>query len=128
MNDTAKEFNISESTVHKYIRTFCDSVLNNLLNQLISWPNQSQMTKTIAAVQERSEIPNVFGFIDGTCIRTNAPKHFPQVYFCKKEFHAMQLLAVCQEDLLFTHVYTGWPGSCHDQRVLENDPLFYPEN
>ena len=128
MTDIAMEFNISESTVHKYIQTFCDSVLNNLLNQLISWPNQSQMTKTIAAVQERSEIPNVIGFIDGTCIRTNAPKHFPQVYFCKKEVYAMQLLAVCQEDLLFTHVYTGWPGSCHDQRVLENDPFFYPEN
>ena len=56
------------------------------------------------------------------------PNTFLKFTSVKKEFHAMQLLAVCQEDLLFTHVYTGWPGSCHDQRVLENDPFFYPEN
>ena len=126
MTDIAMEFKISESTVHKYIQTFCDSVLNNILNQLISSPNQSQMTKTIAAVQERSEIPNVIGFIDGTCTRTNAPNTFLKFTSVKK-FYAMQLLAVCQEDWLFTHVYTGWPGSCHDQRVLENEPFSCPE-
>ncbi|KAH3883029.1 hypothetical protein DPMN_006977 [Dreissena polymorpha] len=31
---------------------------------------------------------------------------------------------LCREDMRFTHCYAGWPGSCHDSRVLRNTDLF----
>lgn len=34
------------------------------------------------------------------------------------------LQVVCDDTLLLTNIYTGWPGSTHDARVLRNSELF----
>ena len=34
------------------------------------------------------------------------------------------MLYVCDHELSFTNVYTGWPGCTHDARVLRNSSVF----
>lgn len=31
---------------------------------------------------------------------------------------------VCRENMTFTHIFVGFPGSCHDARILRNSDLW----
>lgn len=35
----------------------------------------------------------------------------------------MHLQVICDSDLKFLDIYTGWPGSVHDARVFRNSPV-----
>lgn len=79
-------------------------------------------------------LPGVIGAIDGTFIPIPAPKEDQESYYNRKKFHAVILQAVCMQNMAFSDCYVGWPGSCHDARVLRNsklyqnvDTLFNPE-
>ncbi|XP_062598371.1 putative nuclease HARBI1 [Saccostrea cucullata] len=45
-------------------------------------------------------------------------------YINRKSFPSMQLQVVCDDTLLIRNIYTDWPGSTHDSRVLRNSELF----
>ena len=56
-------------------------------------------------------------------------------YYNRKGYHSMVLQALVDHQYKFMDVYTGWPGSIHDARVLMNSTLFlkcdsgaYPPN
>jgi len=66
----------------------------------------------------------VLGAVDGIHIRIKAPTEHPEINVNRKGFHSILLQGVCREDLRFTHVVSGWPGICHDARVLKNRDLW----
>ena len=35
----------------------------------------------------------------------------------------MNIMAVCDDRMLFRDIYVGWPGSCPDARVWRNSPF-----
>jgi hypothetical protein len=62
------------------------------------------------------------GAIDGSHIPvTVAPSEQPK-YIGRHGYPSQNIMAVCDFDLRFTFVVTGWPGSAHDTRIL-NDTL-----
>jgi hypothetical protein len=65
----------------------------------------------------------VIGLIDGCHIPISTPKTDPENYVNRKGFHSVLLQAVCDDKLLFTDLYVGWPGSVHDARVFRRSPL-----
>ena len=82
------------------------------------------MKGVIDAFRRTANFPGVLGAIDGTHIKINAPKEHKEVYINRKGYHSIVLQGVCREDLHFTHDVAGWPGSCHDARVLRNSDLW----
>ena len=68
-------------------------------------------------------MPGVIGAIDGTHIKIPGPSEHRDAYISRKGVPSMQLQVVCDKNMQFLDVYTGWPGSVHDSRVFNNSPL-----
>lgn len=67
-----------------------------------------------AAKGRHGGIPSIIGAIDGSHIRIKAPKEDEQAYISRKNFHSINMQAVCDHQLLFTNVVIKFPGSTHD--------------
>ncbi|XP_019429998.1 PREDICTED: uncharacterized protein LOC109337448 [Lupinus angustifolius] len=58
------------------------------------------------------------GAIDGTHVSTWAPAAKQTVFHGRKVLITQNVLAVCNFDMLFTFVYSGWEGTTNDSRVF----------
>ena len=113
--------------------------------------NEKQAIRT--SFEDEGGFPGVIGLIDGTHIRIRAPEDDPDAYVNRKKFfsfniqvtetqvykyfviridnipltwaflYALCLQVVCDNNMIFTDVLAGWPGSVHDSRVLRNSEL-----
>lgn len=91
-----------------------------MASRFISWPNTSEVKVEFESV---CGFPDVVGAIDGTHIQIKAPSAHPERYYNRKGDYSIVLQAVCQSNLVFTHVFCSFPGSVHDARVLRNSEI-----
>ena len=74
------------------------------------------------------------GAIDGTHVRAKVPTQQKVPYLGRKRYPTQNVMVVCDFDLLFTFVISGWPGSAHDAKILattlqdHNDVFPHPPN
>ncbi|WVZ77389.1 hypothetical protein U9M48_025260 [Paspalum notatum var. saurae] len=61
---------------------------------------------------------NCIGAIDGTHIPVIVPSSKQLVHIGRHEYCSQNVMAVCDFDMRFTFVVTGWPGSAHDTRIF----------
>lgn len=66
----------------------------------------------------------MLGAIDGSHIPIPAPTHHYVSYINRKNYHSVTLQGVCENNLLFTDVYAGQPGSMHDVSVYKKSTLY----
>lgn len=78
----------------------------------------------IKAAFDEGGFPGVVGLIDGTHISIRAPMEEPEAYINRKKFHSINVQVICDENMVFTNVLAGWPGSVHDSRVLRNSTVY----
>ncbi|KAF0706204.1 protein ALP1-like, partial [Aphis craccivora] len=107
-------------TIHKYLQS-----LSILLDDFIIWPKGISETITVQEFKNLrfNYMPNTIGCIDGCHIRIHSPKYKRSEYTNRKMFQSIVLLAVCNANLEFTYIFSGWPGSSHDARVFKNSSL-----
>ncbi|KAL0360780.1 UNVERIFIED_CONTAM: hypothetical protein Sradi_3762500 [Sesamum radiatum] len=60
------------------------------------------------------------GAMDGTLVPAWAPRVDQNRYRSRKGRIAQNVLTICDFDMNFTYVYTGWEGSAVDARVLDD--------
>lgn len=72
---------------------------------------------------EKAQFPNVVGLIDGTHIRVIVPKNIEYVYVNRKNYHSINVQAVCDHNGAFTNIVAKWPGSTHDSRIFKESQL-----
>jgi hypothetical protein len=65
------------------------------------------------------------GAIDGTHVPCVVPSDKFVQHLCRKDMTTQNVLAVCDFNMRFTFVLTGWPGSVHDMRVFNNATTTY---
>lgn len=58
------------------------------------------------------------GALDGTYISVQAPARVSTMYRNRKGFISVNVLGVCDKDMKFVYVLSGWEGSANDGRVL----------
>ena len=97
--------------------------LVDLRHHVIRWPDNQGLQAMADSFAERCNFPGVVGAVDGTHVPILGPSEDPAAYINRKGRPSIQLQAVCDKQLLFIDVYTGWPGSVHDSRVFFNSPL-----
>jgi hypothetical protein len=117
-------FDVSDSSVTVCRNRVFSALVNNLKNRVIRWPQGPEQADIIAKFQEKKGFPGVLGALDGTHIQIKAPQNNAQDYINRKGYHSLVLQAVCLPDMTMSHCFTGWPGSCHDSRVLRNSNLW----
>lgn len=120
----ADRFGISESSVVLSRKRVFSALLNNFKNRLISWPKNENIDAVIDRFQTRNGFNGIVGALDATHIQIKAPKDDPQSYVNRKKYHSLILQSVCDDDMKFLHCFAGFPGSCHDARVLRNSSLW----
>ena len=84
----------------------------------------NQMPDIKSSFEEEGGFPGIIGVVDGTHIRIRAPEKEPEAYINRKKFHSINVQLVCDDNMVFTHVLAGWPGSVHDSRVMRNSELW----
>ena len=60
------------------------------------------------------------GALDGTHIPAVVPASYATPFQNRKGFTSQNVLAVCDFNLVFTYVLSGWEGAAHDGRVLQD--------
>ncbi|GMN47303.1 hypothetical protein TIFTF001_016471 [Ficus carica] len=65
------------------------------------------------------------GAIDGTHIPCAPRRENADAWINRKGYHSQNVLAACSFDMLFTYILTGYEGSCHDARMLEEAIAFH---
>jgi hypothetical protein len=65
------------------------------------------------------------GAIDGTHVKVVVDKSERIPYLNRHNETSQNVLAVCDFDMRFTFVLSGWPGSAHDMRVFKDATTTY---
>lgn len=103
------------------------NVCNRLVTSqqdFIKWPQHWHEYHSIAEkFHTASGFPGVVGAIDGVYISIPAPSTHRNSYLNRMGYPSIQLQAVCDTNLRFLDIYTGWPGSVSDARIFKNCPL-----
>ena len=60
------------------------------------------------------------GAIDVTHVKLVVPKSKVVPHLCRHKYTSQNVLAVCDFDMRFTFVLSGWPGSVHDMTVFKD--------
>ena len=116
-------FGMNKGSLHRIVMSVCRT-LTSLRGDVICWPTTNGQLQSIAQdFEEVGGMPGVIGAIDGTHIKIPGPSEHRNAYINRKGVPSMQLQVVCDRNMQFLDVYTGWPGSVHDSRVFNNSPL-----
>ena len=118
-----ERFNVAKSTVFNCLLRVCNALVNNYRQELIRWPTEEQAVDVMDGFEAMRGFPGVIGARDGSHIPIKAPQICPENYINRKGFYSIILQAVCNDQMLFTDTYVGWPGSVHDARVFDNSDL-----
>ena len=118
----ADRFDLGKSSLHRILFDVCEA-LKAIRGAVIAWPTRDQLPQLAQDFFRRTNMPGVIGAIDGTHIPIPGPSHERQAYINRKGFPSIQLQAICDANLRFTDILTGWPGSVNDARVFRNSPL-----
>ena len=111
---------MSQPTVSKVLDAFLHAIFKkaNLFIQMPVTAGQQQQTKY--DFYEVAGFPGVLGCIDCTHIPIRAPS-LPEdeySYINRKQFHSINVQAVCNVNMEFTNVTARWPGGHHDSFIL----------
>ena len=81
------------------------------------------MKEKITEFETKFGMNQAFGCIGGTHISTVCPSEHSHDYFCYKQFHSLNVQAVCDYKGAFMDVECKWPGSVHDAKVFANSSI-----
>ena len=92
-------------------------------NDFIKFPvTLEDYKKAIRSFEGKTHLPNVFGAIDGTHWEISKPFGSGSAvdYFSRKQKYTIVNQGVCDGNLMFLAVDSGFPGSIHDRRMFDH--------
>lgn len=137
MQVVAWSFLIGKSTVSFVIRETCQAIWDVLSPIYLKAPTVNEYQHISKRFEERWNLPNCCGALDGKHITIQAPKKSGSAFFNYKKTFSLVLMAVCDADYKFTLVDVGAFGSQSDGGVfaeskygqgLENGTIKLPPN
>ena len=118
----AKTFGVGKSTAVTISYDFC-SALVRIFDRFISFPIAFAIEFFKNDVN--CKIPQAFCAVDGTLIEIVGPNNDLKVdYFARNKRHAVNTQGIVGGNLLFLHLATWFPRSCHDARMWRAMQLY----
>jgi len=123
--EASATFSIPSSTVHRLFTETLEYIGMKLKNKYVIWPDHGRQKMLHETWYTWCGILGVVGAVDGTYIKVKKPKtkEHPVKFFCRKQFRAINLQAVCDFDGRFTYYFYGWHGAKSDWKALRGSPL-----
>ena len=123
LNNIADRFSVCPYTVMMIRRRLSRMIYDNLFHKVIKLPTGDKLDVTAERFAQKYKIRGVVGCVDGTHIAIIKPTVHGEQYYNRKDFYSMNTQIVCDDQLLITDMFIGFPGSVHDARVLRNSPV-----
>ncbi|KAL1268525.1 hypothetical protein QQF64_033888 [Cirrhinus molitorella] len=121
-NTFADMVNVSRSTACRAIRRV-SLALQSRARIYVRLPTQEEAARTKDKFRRDSGIPGIFGCIDGTHVRIQAPSQNEYLFVNRKGFHSINVQVVCDANMKLIDVVARWYGSAHDARILRESAL-----
>uniref|UniRef100_A0A673IH05 DDE Tnp4 domain-containing protein n=1 Tax=Sinocyclocheilus rhinocerous TaxID=307959 RepID=A0A673IH05_9TELE len=86
-------------------------------------PTQEEATRTKDKFRRDSGIPGIFGCIDGTHVRIQAPSKNEYLFVNRKGFHSINVQVVCDANMKLIDVVARWYGSSALAQMCEEGRL-----
>ena len=115
-------FGVGLSTV--CVHEVCISIVNTLSSRCGRIPAGEDAKAVVDVFLHTWGFAQCFWAIDGRHIPIIAPSTDPLDYYNRKGFHSVVLQVFADHEYKFMNVFIGWPGSCHDARILANSSTF----
>ena len=109
----ATSHGISQPSVSRCIRTVTYA-LCFFARDYIVFPNQIEQLRIQQKFLDLNGFPLVLGCIDGTHVPILAPPCNEDLFVNRKNFHSINVQALCDSDLKFIDIVAKWPGCTHD--------------
>jgi hypothetical protein len=116
--------NISKSSMSRIVYQVSQA-LSQKVDQFIKFPKNAQLiTETKQEFYAIKNFPNVIGAIDCTHVEILAPhKAIEANYVNRKNYHSINLQAICNASLEFINVVVKYPGRVHDAFIWEGSAI-----
>ena len=92
--------------------------IGGLARRYIKFPTGDELNIIKEAFYEHARMPGVIGLVDGSLFPIKAPKEDEATYVCRKGYHAINIQAIGDHNMLIRHLVAKWPGSSHDAFVF----------
>ncbi|KAL3680857.1 hypothetical protein R1sor_023813 [Riccia sorocarpa] len=117
-------FGVGESTVSKVIWKFVNSMEKRARHHM-NWPEGAEMERVKCGFEVDHGLPNCCGVIDVTHILMELPGTESSVdWFDREQNYSMLMQVVVDMDMRIRDIFTGWPGSITDSRLLRNSGFY----
>ena len=118
-------FVVGRSTVSKIVRECCSALWQALAKTYIPTPTSDRAWKEIAnEFMNEWNLPHVIGALDGKHIHIQCPKFGGSDFYNYKEFHSMNLMAICDAQYRFLWTDIGSYGRDNDASVFNRSDMF----
>ena len=96
-------------------------------------PQFIQMPVTDAEIEQNKRdffkvagMPAIIGAVDGTLVKIQevGGAHNKTMFFCRKQFYAINTQIICDANANVLDIVARWPGSIHDETVFVNSYIF----
>ncbi|XP_014673382.1 PREDICTED: putative nuclease HARBI1 [Priapulus caudatus] len=116
---------ISQATACRCLHRVVSVIIGEKLRTTIKFPQtQTERTKVMHEFSQISGFPRVLGAIDCTHVAIRAPAgDMEYVYINRKNYHSMNVQAICDANMTITDVVARYPGSTHDSFILANSKI-----
>jgi hypothetical protein len=119
-------FKIGRGTVRLYKSRAGNAIRRQLRSVAIQWRDEDERRRIAQVMKEEYDFQNCIGLVDGTLLRLfyrPATEDFAD-YSGRKYPYSIVCMVICDDNRKILAYLAGWPGSCHDDRVLKKMKVF----
>ncbi|GLJ06678.1 hypothetical protein SUGI_0044900 [Cryptomeria japonica] len=125
MINISELFGCGKSTAARVVTKFINAMHVNFQNY-IQWPSDHSTLELVKqGFHQKQGFPNCCGAIDVTHIDFELPANeCSSDWYDHDHNYSMSLQAIVDSNMRFMDVFTGWPGSINDARLLRNSAFY----
>lgn len=116
---------MSQSSLSRCIKVVTTE-LCKLAATYIRFPQtHAEIVATKVDFHRKLGLPGIIGALDGCHIPIQQPSHVinGHLYYNRKRFCSLNVLAACDANLRFTYIDANFPGSVHDSAIWTTSDL-----
>ena len=114
---------MSKASVCRCVRRVTCAI-TKVASRHIRFPTSAEEHLEMQAFSSIAHMPGCIGYIDGTLIPIRSlGGDEAELYRCRKDFFALNVMAMCNASLVFTTLVVNWGGSAHDSRIFNSSRL-----
>lgn len=90
-------FGVDKATVSRVVFSVTQALITHR-DEFIKWPSNEELQEVKNAFFQRGGFPGVIGCIDGSHIRIQAPHEYEKSYVNRKNYHSINVQAICNHE------------------------------